>query len=134
MKIQDPHGQTWRVTRRWVPWRRRLRGAWEKMPDLPTGDDPISMVLTVVILVLALPVLLLALIAGLEFLLVLLLLPFAILARVLFGQHWTIEARNGFTPVWEAPAGSWAESRRAIQDVATAIQQGQLPPRNITRE
>lgn len=134
MKIQDPHGQTWRVTRRWVPWRRRLRGAWERMPDLPSGDDPVSMVLAVAMLILALPVLVLTFVAGLEFLLILLFLPFAVLGRVLFGQHWTVEARNGFTPVWEARAGSWRESRTMIQDVATVIQQGHLPPRTIARD
>lgn len=104
------------------------------MPDLPSGDDPISMVLAMVMLILALPVLIVALVAGLELLVILLLLPFAVLGRMLFGQQWTIEARNGFTPVWEAPAGRWGQSRRVIRDVATAIQQGHLPPRNITRE
>ena len=131
VKITDPHGQTWRVSRRWVPWRRKLKGTWEKMPDLPHGDDPISMVLTVILLIICLPVLLLALVASLEFLLILLVLPFVVLGRVLFGQHWTIEARLDWTPVWEEPAGSWRESRRAIQDVAAAIQQGHLPPQNI---
>lgn len=104
------------------------------MPDLPGGDDPISTAISVVILILALPILVLALIAGLEFLLVLVVLPFAILGRVLLGQHWTIEARLGWTPVWEEPAGSWSESGRAIQDVAAAIQQGHLPPRNLRSE
>ncbi|USQ79602.1 hypothetical protein NF556_18730 [Ornithinimicrobium faecis] len=131
MKIKDPHGQTWRVTRRWVPWRRKLKGTWERMPELPSGDDPISMILTVIMLILCLPVLILALVASLEFLLILLLLPFVILRRIIFGQHWTIEARLDWTPVWEEAAGSWSDSGRAIQDVATAIQRGHLPPHNI---
>ncbi|WP_256838530.1 hypothetical protein [Ornithinimicrobium faecis] len=131
MKIKDPHGQTWRVTRRWVPWRRKLKGTWERMPELPSGDDPISMILTVIMLILCLPVLILALVASLEFLLILLLLPFVILGRIIFGQHWTIEARLDWTPVWEEAAGSWSDSGRAIQDVATAIQRGHLPPHNI---
>ncbi len=131
VKIKDPHGQTWRVTRRWVPWRRKLKGTWERMPELPSGDDPISMILTVIMLILCLPVLILALVASLEFLLILLLLPFVILGRIIFGQHWTIEARLDWTPVWEEAAGSWSDSGRAIQDVATAIQRGHLPPHNI---
>ncbi len=131
VKIKDPHGQTWRVTRRWVPWRRKLKGTWERMPELPSGDDPISMILTVIMLILCLPVLILALVASLEFLLILLLLPFVILRRIIFGQHWTIEARLDWTPVWEEAAGSWSDSGRAIQDVATAIQRGHLPPHNI---
>lgn len=62
------------------------------MPDPPRGDDPISMVVTVIILIICLPVLILALVASLEFLLILLVLPFAVLARVVFGQHSTIDA------------------------------------------
>lgn len=27
MKVRDPEGRTWRVTRRWLPWRPRPR-AW----------------------------------------------------------------------------------------------------------
>lgn len=129
MKVKDPTGQTWRVTRRWVPWRRRLKGTLDVIPDTPTlGDDPISLVIGGLLLILMLPFLLLTLVAGLEFLLLLLVLPFAILGRVLFGRHWTIEARQGWHPTWEEPAGDWTESRQAIQDVATAIERGHLPP------
>ncbi len=128
MKVTDPDGMTWRVTRRWVPWRRRFKGGWEMLPDLPVADDPI---VVGVLLLLCLPVLLLVVVAGLEFLLLLLILPFAILARVLFGRHWMIEARQGWTPVWEEPAGSWRQSGQAIRDVATAIQHGHRPPPNL---
>ncbi|WP_154402034.1 hypothetical protein [Ornithinimicrobium cavernae] len=134
MKVTDPRGQTWRVTRRWVPWRRRLKGAWELMPSLPHGDDPVSMVLTVIILIVCLPILLLALIAGLEFLALLVVLPFAILGRMLFGQHWTIEARRGWEPFWEEQAGSWRQSGQAIRDVSGAIAQGHQPPRNVGQD
>lgn len=130
VKVKDPRGQTWRVTRRWVPWRRRLKGAWELMPNFPAGDDPISLVITVVVLIVCLPLLILILVAGLEFVLLLLVLPFAILGRVLFGRHWTIEARRGWRPHWEEPAGSWSQSGRAIRDVAVAIEKGHLPPMN----
>lgn len=134
MKVRDPSGQTWRVTRRWVPWRRRLKGAWEHMPTLPAGDDPISVALTILLLIICLPLLLLILVAGLELLLLLLVLPFAILARVLLGRHWTIEARRGWQPRWEEPAGSWHASGQAIRDVAAAIQQGHLPPTNVHQD
>ena len=134
MKVKDPSGQTWRVSRRWVPWRRRVRGAFDWLPNLPGGDDPISMVLSAIMLFLFLPVILLAVVAGLEMLLVLLVLPFALLGRMIFGRHWTIEARLDWTPVWEESAGSWSQSGRAIQDVATAIRQGHLPPRNLRPE
>ncbi|GAA1157679.1 hypothetical protein [Ornithinicoccus hortensis] len=119
------------MSRRWVPWRRRLKGAWELMPNLPGGDDPISMTLTVIILILCLPIFVLVIVWGLEFLVLLLLLPFVVLARSVFGHQWVIEARKGWTPVWEEPAGNWAESAQAIRDVAAAIEQGNTPPANL---
>ena len=132
MKVKDPTGQTWRVSRRWVPWRRRLKDVLDVVPDTPVlGDDPISLVIGGIILILMLPFLLLLVVAGLEFLLLLLVLPFAILGRVLFGQHWTIEARRGWHPTWEESAGDWAQSRQAIRDVATAIERGHWPPSNL---
>lgn len=136
VKVKAPNGQTWRVSRRWVPWRRRLKGASEYLPgpNLPSGDDPISMVITVIMLVLFLPILLVVLLSGIELLLVLLVLPFAVLGRVLFGQEWTIEARHGWIPWWEAKAGDWRASGQAIRDVATAIEKGVLPPGNLVLE
>ena len=33
VKVKDPEGQTWRVTRRWVPWRRASQGlTWMALP------------------------------------------------------------------------------------------------------
>lgn len=132
MKVQDPSGQTWRVTRRWVPWRRRLKdvdlGSGWGGPDLSgLGDDPISAVIGIALLVLALPFLLLGLLAGAEFLLLLLLLPVAVLARAVLGQKWTVEARRGFAIVWDAPAGDWQASGLRIHEVADAIRRGEIP-------
>lgn len=104
------------------------------MPNLPAGDDPVSMLLTVIILILCLPILLLVVVWGLEFLLLLLLLPFVVLARTAFGQQWVIEARRGWTPVWEQPAGNWGQSAQSISDVAAAIEQGNTPPHNLARD
>lgn len=134
MKITDPSGQTWRVTRRWVPWRRRLKGSLGDVPNImPSGlgDDPVSAVIFLVCLVIMLPFLVLALIAGLELLLVLLVLPFALLGRVVFGRHWTVEARKGWTIWWEVPAGDWQDSEVKIHEVADAIRIGNLPPRTV---
>ncbi len=124
----------WRVSRRWVPWRRRLKGALDAIPDLgvgPLGDDPISAVIGIVLLIIALPFLVLALVAGFEFLLVLLVLPFAVLGRVLFGRHWTVEVRRGWRPWWEARSGDWQESGLRIHAVADAIRRGQVPTRTL---
>ncbi|WGY03235.1 hypothetical protein QI633_05615 [Nocardioides sp. QY071] len=133
MKVRDPEGGTWRVTRRWVPWRRRLRSAGTGPLDglNGLGDDPVSAVIAIVLLVLALPFIILALFVAFEFVLLLLLIPFAALARVALGAHWTIEARRGFTIWWDAPSGDWRESGERIREVAHAIGEGRLPPRTV---
>ena len=97
-------------------------------PDIDgIGDDPISLIIGIVVLVLLLPVLLLGVLAASEFFLLLLLLPFAVLARVLFGKQWTVEARRGFAIVWDAPAGDWQASGLRIHEVADAIRRGEAP-------
>ena len=68
VKVSDPTGQTWRVSRRWVPWRRRARSLDDNVPDLSwasgIGDDPVSVVISLVALVLLAPFVLLVLAAG----------------------------------------------------------------------
>ena len=115
-----------------MPWRRRLKGFTDAVPDFPElGDDPISAVIGIIFLIILLPFVLLALVSGLEFLLLLVVMPFGILGRVLFGKHWTIEVRQGWRPWWEAPGGDWRESGLRIHDVAADIQRGTLPPQTL---
>ncbi|MFC5012071.1 hypothetical protein [Nocardioides plantarum] len=131
MKVSDPTGQVWRVRRRWVPWRRRLTGwlsdswGWASL-----GDDPISLIVFVVI---GIPVLVITAIAFAELLLLLLLLPFVLLGRVLLGRHWTVEARKGLTIWWEETSGDWRASATRIADVAAAIERGAVPEQNVDR-
>lgn len=135
MKVRDPHGKAWRVTRRWVPWRRRLKGWLDTLPDLPvsvTDDGPLAAVALVIMLVLLVPFLLLVLVAGLEMLVLLLVLPFVVVGRMLFTKRWTVEARRGFEPWFEMPAGGWGASRAKIREIAAAIERGELPPRTVT--
>ena len=133
MKVRDPQGQTWRVTRRWVPWRRRLKGWWDAVPSLPVGlgDDPVSAIIGIVFLIIALPFVIIALISGLELLLLVFLLPFALVGRVFLGKHWTIEARRGFKIWWQDASGDWQASGVRIHDGAAAIERGDLPPQNV---
>lgn len=134
MKVRDPQGQVWRVTRRWVPWRRRLKGTLDLAPDLPVGslgDDPISAIVGIVFLIILLPFLVLALVAGLELLLVLLVLPFAVLARVAFGKHWHVEVRRGFKPVHEVEAGDWQDSGLRIHELAVLLERGESVPQTL---
>ncbi|HWJ82130.1 MAG TPA: hypothetical protein VNS55_07830 [Nocardioides sp.] len=135
MKVTDPAGQTWRVTRRWVPWRRRLKGSLDAVPDLGIGglgNDPVSAIVGVVLLIVLLPFLLLVLLAGVELLLVLLVLPFAVVARVAFGRHWYVEVRRGFTPVHEVEAGDWRESGLRIYELAGVLERGDTLPANLS--
>jgi hypothetical protein len=107
------------------------------MPDVPLlnglGDDPISAIVAVVALVLLAPFILVVVVAGAEFLLLLLVLPFAILGRVLLGRHWTVEVRRGWRPWWEVRAGDWQASGLRIHEIADAVRRGQLPPQTLGR-
>jgi hypothetical protein len=129
VKVSDPTGQVWRVSRRWVPWRRRLKG-WlgETFSWLSVGDDVISLIFLVVV---GIPVLVVIVLAFAELLLLLLVLPFALLGRVLLGRHWVVEARRGYRIWWEEPGSSWAETRVRIGDVAADIERGVLPVHNV---
>jgi|GEM_PF-2350859 len=138
VKAKDSTGQTWRVTRRWVPWRRRVRGAgdaWSMVPTLPAGEDPISAVITIVILVVFAPVILLALVltvlATIEFAVILLLIPVLFVARALFGRHWIVEVRRGYLPYYEEHAGDWSTSHARIESIAGAIERGDRPPHTL---
>lgn len=134
MKVTDPDGTTWRVSRRWVPWRRRLKGALSNAPDFPAlGEDPISLVIGTVLLIIAIPFLVLALIGGLELLLLLLVYPFALVARVLLSRHWHVEVRRGFRFVHEVDGGTWQESGAKIRELADQLERGALPEASSRR-
>lgn len=136
MKVSSPDGQAWRISRRWVPWRRRLKGTLDSVPDVGfhgLGDDPISVIIGIVALIVLLPFLVLVLIAGLELLLLLLVLPIALLGRVLLGRHWTVEVRRGWTPYAEEPAGDWQASGVRIHGLADEIRRGEMPAQTLGR-
>ena len=99
------------------------------VPDLGIGmgGDPISAVLGVVALVIAIPFIVLAVVAGLELLLLLLVLPFALLGRVAFGRHWHVEVRRGWRPWSEVEAGDWHASGVRIHELSAAIEHGEVP-------
>jgi hypothetical protein len=127
MKIQTPAGETLRIHRRWLPWRRRGDKAMDWMPpglDL-LGDDPISLVIGAIVLI---PVLvILAFFIG-EILLLLLLLPFFVLARSVFGTPWIIEVTHRHEVVHAEQAQGWSASHDQIERLAAAISAGEPPP------
>ena len=139
MKVRAPSGQVYRITRRWVPWQRKSRrlslDALEIPLGAPSGDDPISMILMVLWLVIALPILVVVvavmLLTGIELLLLLAILPFAVGARVVFGRHWTVEVRRSFHPIYEERAGDWRASGVRIRELAKQIKAGRVPARTL---
>lgn len=127
MKVTDPQGRTWRVSRRWLPWRRRTR--LPDMPDLPVrsfgdGDDVIS---TAIVMVIALPTLVMTAVALAEIALLVLLLPVLALGRVVLGRHWIVEVTSELRPVWEAEVGTWPQASRSIASMASGLEQGIYP-------
>lgn len=126
MKVTDPRGRTWRVSRRWMPWRRRSRvgDVTSRLPNL--GDDPVSAVLGLVLLPLYLLALLMMLVVLLEKLAQLLVLPFALVARLL-GTPWHVQAREGWAHAFETPAGDWERSGRAVAQIAEGLRRGLTP-------
>lgn len=145
MRATDPQGTTYSVTRRWVPWRRRIRDldapGTDLVPDVGgLGDDPLSAALLVIVLlvalVLVLPGLVVLLGAAVEIALLTALLPVVVLARVVAGVPWEVEVRRtgrgrgtlGWPVVHAEPAGGWGESRTRIHDLAQAVEQGRFVP------
>ncbi|GGF39699.1 hypothetical protein GCM10011519_11700 [Marmoricola endophyticus] len=133
MRVTDPDGQTWRVGRRWTPWHWRLR---KVDPDagfdaFDLGDDLVSGIVLGLILLVVAPVLVVTVIAGLEFLLLLLLVPFIVLGRIAFGKQWIVSVRRGWTPWWEVASGDWRASGERALGVADAIARGEPPERTL---
>jgi hypothetical protein len=129
MKVRTPKGETYRVRRRWLPWRRHDTKALDWLPpgSAVSGldDDPISFIIGAILLI---PVLLvLAVVVG-EFLLLLLLLPFFVLARSIFGTPWVIEVTHQREVVHAEEVKGWGASQQRINDLVTATGQGDLPP------
>ncbi len=128
MPEQPAEPRQWRVRRRWLPWRRRIR----EVPDAPfldgnvaNADGPIGAIVLVIVLILSLPALVVLALLLAELLLLVLLLPLAVLGRMLLPIPWTIE-------LWSRPAGrrwlgwrlegetrvaGWTESARTIAEL-----------------
>lgn len=85
-----------------------------------------------VVVLVVLPVVLFPFVVAAETLLLLILLiliPFAVVSRVVFGREWYVEVRRGWTPWAEEAAGDWTASATRIHDLAESIRRGQLPAR-----
>lgn len=92
------------------------------------GSDLVVAIVLFVVLLVVLPLVFVALISGVELLLLLLLLPIALLGRIAFGRQWTVEVRRGRRLHHEELAGDWRHSGLRIRTIAGEIVRGELPP------
>ena len=120
MKIVTPAGETYRVHRRVLPWRRRIREKpdWDLASsfDVPDVDHlgVLGAILLVIGIIIALPIIVLAFLVVGELLLLLLLLPLFVLARVAFRKPWIVEVTRKRKVVHaEAVVGWGAAGERA---------------------
>lgn len=127
MRVVDPAGWSWTVHRRWLPWRPRVHRAVAALYSPLDGNDELNFVIGLLLNVpcaLLLPVLLV------EWVLLLALLPFAVLARLL-GRRWTVAAYgrrdDGMRVRYEARAGA----SRALRDAAAGEIRADGAPRSL---
>lgn len=117
--MQD-HGPV-KVGRRWLPWRSRTRSAtaeaydWLPLWGKPTGDDPISVTLGLIGFIICLPLLIPAFLMTpiflAESLLQWLVLPFAVLLRMLGVLPVEVDARRGDGAVYRERVNGWARAK-----------------------
>jgi hypothetical protein len=158
VKVTDPSGQTWRVSRRWVPWRPRFRdvessnlldfgnggggsggdggssGGGGGGFDIDLGEALVIIavvIAAIVFLIFVAPVLLAIVFALAEWLIVLVVLPIAVAGRVIFGRKWHVEVRRGWRAWCEVEAGDWTASTVKIHELADAVRRGEVPERSI---
>ena len=132
MRLTDPAGVTWRVRRRWLPWRPRRRRIDPDDAPLELAGSADDLVIAVVVLVVLLVVALLApwvlmgAFLAVEVLAVVLLLPLFVLLRGLRIARWPVAVRRGRGLVWEESVRGWRGSRERMHVIATAIAGGRV--------
>ncbi|MDP1849485.1 MAG: hypothetical protein Q8K79_16970 [Solirubrobacteraceae bacterium] len=139
-----PDGIGWRVGRRWLPARVRLRDwDWrESAPDwdgLSFFDDPSGFLLALGVIATAMIVFLVIwpiVAIALELVILALLFLASLAGRVLFRKPWTVFARSaglGEPRVHEWRVVGWRDSSRLIADVRAALRSGgELPAGAVT--
>ena len=75
-------------------------------------------------LILMLPVLVLALLVGLEFLLLLLLVPVWVVVRAVFGVPWILVVRRDRKVVHEEAVRGWRTAADRIEEIGTTLADG----------
>jgi hypothetical protein len=132
MLVSTPQGRAVDVRRRLLPWKPRLRDVDPGFVDLTGGaDDPLGFVAALVLGLVATVVLAALLpfaILASELLVVLgLLVPLLVLARVFWMLPWIVEATNGSTLLGIDKVRGWRDSGERIKEIAAAYARGEDP-------
>lgn len=143
MSVVDASDRRWRVRRRWLPWRRRVR----EVPDVPfdggdLGDDPISAIIGLFLLVLALPAIIVLVALLVELLVLVALLPAFVLVRLLLPVPWTIELWSrpaerrflGWHLQHEVQVRGWRASAARMAEMVAEIREQERGARYVPRE
>lgn len=133
MQIADPSGETWRVKRRWLPWRWRRRDPDNlsdvAVPDI--GDDlVIGLVLLVgfLLLLIFLPIVLVLVIAVAELFLLLFLLPAFLLLRAFKVGRWPVEVWYSNELEHTEAVRGWGASKQRMIELADDVRFGRRRP------
>ena len=126
MKVEDPAGEIWRIKRRWLPWRPRLReGAFDLGTHVSdVADGPLLLFLLGLVLI---PVAVVLAVFVAEIALVLLVLSLLTFGRSIFIGRWPIEIFRGKALVHVESVRGWADSRRRMLDMADGVRLGSPP-------
>jgi hypothetical protein len=138
VRVVGAGGAAWRVRRRWLTvrrprWRSRDSDGVDAASDgfdfLDLGDDPISLVIGIVLGLVAVLLLGVFLLPALLFLgELLLLVPLALaglIGRLLLRRPWTIEASRPGLSI-RTHVGGWSASRAEVQRLAAQVRAGEL--------
>lgn len=104
------------------PWNIDPFSAMEAASDLASF---LGLLAVGIVAIFLFPILFLLLITGVEWLVLLVLLPIALVGRLLFGKHWMVSVKHQDC-VREFDGGSWRESAALIQQLAAQITAGDL--------
>jgi hypothetical protein len=126
VRVRDPDGVEWDVSRRWLHVPRWRAPGWGWGNDFPSleGDD---VLVSLAVAALAVVVLLLLFAVGLPLLLLLAAFAFAVgglVLRIVFRRPWLVRARSERGELEWRVRGA-LRSRKAIHEVARALERGE---------
>jgi hypothetical protein len=130
--VDDPSGTTWRVKRRWLPWRLRRRDPSDFVDAADIGgsaDDlliGLAIFVGVLLLIVLVPFIAVLALLVAELLVLLLLLPFFVVLRAAAVARWPIEAWSGDKLVRAEAVRGWGSSHRRMLALVDDIRRGRL--------